>query len=82
MPGHIQHHPTPFAALILLALSLALPGELARADKKKDDVVEGKAEVVNPGVIEVDGRKFKLFGIRNPASGQACVRDAKPCNCA
>ena len=73
------------AFLPILVLGLSLSFEFARAESRggsEAEPVRGKAEVVKPGVIEVKGNEYHLYGITNPKGGQACHRGAKPWNCA
>ena len=88
-PSAPPSHPAPrqggrprlsFSFLAILVLGLGLGFEMARAES--DAAISGAARVVKPGVIEVQDRELALYGILNPKGGQACVRNAKPWNCA
>lgn len=68
------------AFLPVLVVGLSVGFEFARA--ASGEPIRGSATVEKAGVLKVDGHKLKLYGIHNPASGQACVRNAKPWNCA
>lgn len=80
----MRRAPTRMSVLFLpvLVIGMGLSYEIARADSNDDGVVTGRAHVLKPGVIEVDDRKFRLYGLDNPGGGQSCVRNAKPWNCA
>ena len=62
-------------ALILLAVALVFPANLAQAE------VTGRARIIDGDTIEIQIQRIRLFGIDAPEGRQRCNANGKPWRC-
>jgi endonuclease YncB( thermonuclease family) len=71
------------ASALVVSLPVAMPVWAAEDSRNfaKGVVVSGKPLVISGDVLEVAGRRFRLFGVDAPELGQSCVAKGRVFDC-